>query len=344
MSQYINKKKTSLYLLVLIVITFFIYLTIFKNQDFSKIAEVIASANPIIIICATSLIILFIFCEAFNINLLLNSMNYNISFLNSIKYAITGFFYSSITPSSTGGQPMQLYKMKRDGINLSHGTLVLLVELACFQTVTLILGGISLIWASMTNIQITSFIKFLAVLGFFINILIVISIWISIFSKSFSEKVYGFICFLVNKLFFISEIKKEKIIYSLKSSLKKYNECAEFLKKQPILFLKCLSITTIQVVGLFSIPYVVYLALNEKGTSFISMFIIQSIVYLASSFIPMPGAAGISENNYISLFSKIYPIGVLNSAVLLTRVVNFYLPLIITFIALLGIEIASKKR
>lgn len=325
-----------------IVMTFFIYITLFKGQDFNKIFKVITLANPIILIFAFLLIILFILCEAFNINILLNSMNYKKSLINSIKYAIAGFFYSSITPSSTGGQPMQLYKMKRDGINLYHSTLILLVELACFQTITLIFGFISLIWIKATSMQIPDFIRFLAGIGFSINALILIGIWISIFSKEFLLKIYHIIHFLINKAFFISDTQRKKLCYCAKSNLDKYNECASFFKTQPFLILKCLFITTIQVGAMFSIPYMVYLALNKSPTSYTNMFMMQSIVYSASSFIPLPGASGVSENNYIHLFSKIYPIEVLNSGVIITRCVNFYFPLILSFGILLCIQIVYK--
>lgn len=343
MNQYMNKKKTAIYVILLAILTLFIYTALFKDQDIHKIFDVLISANPSIIIAASLLIILFILCEAFNINLLLKSMRYNTSLFHSIKYAITGFFYSSITPSSTGGQPMQLYKMKKDGINLSHGTLILLVELACFQTVTLIFSGIAIAWMSIPNSQITNVVKFLAYLGFAINTSILIGIWTSIFSKKFLEKIYIIAKFLINKSFFISEIKKKDLSDSVKKNLNKYNQCSEFLKKQPLLFLKCLSITFIQVIGLFSIPYLVYLALNQNSTSFVNMFMMQSIVYSASSFIPLPGASGVSESNYMKIFSKIYSLDVLNSAVLLTRFVNFYFPVILSLGVLLCIQIASKK-
>lgn len=343
MNQYMNKKKAGLYVILLAVLTFFIYTTLFQGQDLHKIFTVVISANPFIITVASLLIVLFVLCEGFNICLLLKSMNYNISLLNAIKYAITGFFYSSITPSATGGQPMQLYKMKKDGINLSHGTLILLVELACFQTVTLIFGGIAIIWISLSHMQITNMVKFLAYLGFFINTLLLIGIWVSIFSKGFLEKIYIIIEFFINKAFFISDIKRKRMCDAVKKNLNKYSQCSEFLKNQPLLFLKCLSITSVQVIGLFSIPYMVYLSLNQSSTSFLNMFMMQSIVYSASSFIPLPGASGVSESNYMRIFSKIYTLDVLNSAVLLTRFINFYFPVILSLGILLIIQMISKK-
>ena len=43
-----------------------------------------------------------------------------------IQYSFIGFFYSGITPSATGGQPVQLYYMNKDGNRGSDSTVVLM--------------------------------------------------------------------------------------------------------------------------------------------------------------------------------------------------------------------------
>ncbi len=57
---------------------------------------------------------------------LLRALNCGVSPFSCIRYSFIGFFYSGITPSATGGQPMQLYYMKKAGIKISDSTVVLM--------------------------------------------------------------------------------------------------------------------------------------------------------------------------------------------------------------------------
>ena len=63
-----------------------------------------------------------------------------------IKYSFIGFFYSGITPSATGGQPMQLYHMKRMGWKISESTVVLMTVAVLYKFVLVVIGLIMLLF------------------------------------------------------------------------------------------------------------------------------------------------------------------------------------------------------
>ena len=52
-----------------------------------------------------------------------------------IKYSFVGFFYSGITPSATGGQPMQLYYMQKEGHKVSDSSVVLMTVAVVYKLV-----------------------------------------------------------------------------------------------------------------------------------------------------------------------------------------------------------------
>lgn len=54
-------------------------------------------------------------------------------FQTGYEICLYRLFFSSITPSATGGQPVQLYVMNKDNIHVAHGTMALLTELTSFQ-------------------------------------------------------------------------------------------------------------------------------------------------------------------------------------------------------------------
>ena len=64
-----------------------------------------------------------------------------------IQYSFIGFFYSGITPSATGGQPVQLYYMNKDGNRISDSTVVLMTVAVVYKFVLVVMGtGILIFW------------------------------------------------------------------------------------------------------------------------------------------------------------------------------------------------------
>ena len=78
------------------------------------------------------LALFFVAAEGSMIYILLHAMEGTSSLWRCIQYSYIGFFYSGITPSATGGQPMQLYYMKKDGNELSKSSIVLMTVALLF--------------------------------------------------------------------------------------------------------------------------------------------------------------------------------------------------------------------
>ncbi|MFR6591063.1 MAG: lysylphosphatidylglycerol synthase domain-containing protein [Gallintestinimicrobium sp.] len=74
------------------------------------------------------------------IRILLGAAGGKSGLLTCIGLFVSRIFYSGITPSATGGQPMQLYEMKRDGNSVSSGTVVLMVTAVCYKLVLVCIG------------------------------------------------------------------------------------------------------------------------------------------------------------------------------------------------------------
>ena len=93
-----------------------------------------------------------------------------LSIREAIKHNIIVQFFNGITPFSTGGQPFQLYELKKEGINLAKGASIELVHFVTYQLALVILGFIVLIINTKVNVfkGDTSFEKFL-IIGFIIT-------------------------------------------------------------------------------------------------------------------------------------------------------------------------------
>ena len=58
------------------------------------------------------------------------------------------FFYSGITPSATGGRPVRLYYMNKDGNKGSDSTIVLMTVAVIYKIVLVVLGVGMLLFAA----------------------------------------------------------------------------------------------------------------------------------------------------------------------------------------------------
>ena len=155
--------RSSILFVGLIAITFFI---LFKDNSIENIMESLKNVNLIYVFLGMVCMFIFICCEGINIRRMLKLFNYDISILKGLKYSFVGFFFSSITPSASGGQPMQVYYMSKDDIKFSHSSLILLIELASFQFVTISIAIISFIINCDFIISLNTGIKVLIFVGY----------------------------------------------------------------------------------------------------------------------------------------------------------------------------------
>lgn len=316
----------------LIALTFYILL---RGQNLSELLGVLRSVRVHWLLLGAACMCVFLLCEAINLRRCLRLFHCRCTLLQAIRYALTGFFFSSITPSASGGQPMQLYAMHRDHISLSHGTLALLTQFSSFQTVTVTFATVGFILQYTRLSQSTGNFLWLFVFGAACNILLLSFTLIALFSKRLSNALIGIICRVLRAL----HIKKAVAIeQQLTNQLTLYQHSAAYLRRNRSTLLRILAVTAVQISAFYSIPYLVYLSLNLPVCSFWMLFSLQAVLYISVSSLPIPGAVGANESAFLVLFRAIFPATALHNAMLLSRSVSFYL-----FVALSGFCVAVSS-
>ena len=89
----------------LIAITFTF---LFSKQDINKIFNIIFSVKLGYIFLGILCMVLYFVIESFNIKNILNILGTKVNFLKMLKYSLIGYFFSGITPATSGGQPMEI--------------------------------------------------------------------------------------------------------------------------------------------------------------------------------------------------------------------------------------------
>ena len=120
------------------------------------------------------ILILYFICQGIYMKYILKSLNVNISLRKGIFYSLVEFFFSGITPSSTGGQPLQLYYMTKDKIPMRKGYITLILNTVFFKLVLVILGIIVLIFNSSYILHSKLIYQIFFVLGFILDLVLII--------------------------------------------------------------------------------------------------------------------------------------------------------------------------
>lgn len=332
-----NKRtiKNLIIFILLIILTFYIIL---KDQDITEIAKVLQSVRLEYVLIAIIGMLIYFFLETVNMGRTLKTLEEKSSFMQNFKYVLIGFFFSSITPAASGGQPMQIYYMHKNGISVANSTLSLLINLCSFQIITISFAMISLFF---NHKYLTTGLVWLFIIGVTLNSIALALLLIGIFSKKLSAWLVK-IAVKILSFFKIRNIedKQEK----LEKELFKYQGSAAYIKQNRVVMLKTILTTFIQILFYYSIPFWVYCAFGFGEYNIIQIISLQAILYATVSGIPLPGAVGVSEGGFLGIFKNVFTTSTLNSAMILNRGISFYLFVLISAILVISQTFAINKE
>lgn len=174
-------KKRILEVTIFLLVMFLTFYTLFSGKNLGEIANAVSKMSVGYLVPAAALAIFFVCAEGYMIWYLLQAMKANrrkegSSLIRCIQYSFIGFFYSGITPSATGGQPVQLYYMSKDGNRGSDSTVVLMTVAVVYKFVLVILGAaILLFWYRPLYSELGKFFL-LYLFGLLLNVILVVVI------------------------------------------------------------------------------------------------------------------------------------------------------------------------
>lgn len=343
MNNTISIQKTGKQIIVFLLFLLMLFFWLLKGKDVGQIIGIAASASFLPLAAGLLMACMFNLAEGLNLRILLRAMGHPVTIAQGMKYAYMGFFFSSITPSSTGGQPMQLYAMKKDNIELSHGSLALLMELTSFQAVIFVFELMAVVFVPILGIKLPLTIKLLAAAGFIMNMVFILFLISVIFSQKMGSRMFRLAEKFIPRLPVVKEDKKREWLEKIEEGLEEFHACALLMKEHKTAIGKICLISAVQIVCWFGVPYMVYLALGQQGHTFLHIFVLQILIYMVSALLPLPGAMGISEFSFIQLFGGIYSGSSMTAAVLLSRGISFYFLLALSGIILLAVYLVPRR-
>lgn len=333
-----NIKKMIRNFIVFILLIFLTLWVILKDQSITEIFEVLNNVKFQYVFVGIICMVMYLLLEGINMRRTLSALGEKISIPQSFKYSLIGFFFSSITPAASGGQPMQIYYMHKDNISVANSTLALLINLTSMQITTISLSIFSLIvnYKFMNRVLIILF-----TVGILLNASALLLLLIGILSKRISRKLIK-IAIGIMKFFKVkNRITKERRILK---ELKKYQASAKYVKNNRRLMIKIFFTTIIQFSFYYCIAYWTYRAFGFNSSNIFELTTMQAVLFATVSGIPSPGAVGVSEGAFIEIFRNIYPTNMIKSVTLLHRGINFYLFVLISGIVVIVNDIKSRRN
>lgn len=333
-----QNKKTIINVSMLITLIIITFLIIFKDYNFTNTINIMLKAKPLYIILAVSAMLTCLLLQSINVKANLALLGNIVTIPKMLKYTFTEFFFSGITPGGSGGQPMEIYYMKKEGIPVTSSTLALLIELCSYHIITMILGIIGLYLNH--DLLINGFI-WIFIVGLVLKMVILTIMIICLFSKRISQILVSLVI-KVLKIFKYSKV--EEVSKNLNESLNIYNDGSNFIKEHKIVFLRSLFIVALRIITYYSVTYFVYLSFGLNTYSYIDIISIQALLLVTVSSIPLPGSVGISENVFLNINEKIFTMQYLPSGLLLCRGISFYLFMFIALIIVIINIVYLKKK
>ncbi len=330
------KHKNLKYILSLVFLGALIAVTIIvlaTRYNLGEVFEVIGTVDYTFLVLGVSMILLYIFFQGVATKLLFKTINRSVGLWPNVEYAAIDYYFSIITPSATGGQPMVMYYMKKDGISVAESPIILLMNTALYKIVLMLLSLIALI---MYPNYVTSkpLLLGLFIFGFAFNFIIVFLCFLATFRRKSVQKLGELIIKLLHKMHIVKNYDLIMCLFNKK--MDEYEQAANLIKQNKLKYFGAFMANLLQRVSFFMVSYFVYLSFCKPypeiaNFNFFNLMSIQIIIAISVDSLPFPGGVGISEILFIYLYEFIYGTEALVlSAVMVTRALNFYIPLLIT--------------
>lgn len=329
-------KKICGKIILLVLISFLILFLVLKD-NYYEIIEILKKSNIIYIILGFIVVLIGDLFKSLSItNIIKEDKDYKLK--KGFLLTLQTNFFNGITPFCLGGQPYQIYSLKKnEKINYEDGIKIVFKDFYAYQMSLVIISSICLLINRLLNIVVfNNVIKTLIFFGYLLNLIIALFLIYLPYSKDDGKKIIKLIIKILHKFKLIKN--QDNMSTKFNNSVVEFKENIKDTLKNKILIIKCISFNLIKIL---SIGITTYLCFKGVG---LSVSILESIIFTIitmtmASFIPIPGSSGGMEYGFITLFSSVAVSAKINATLLIWRTLTYYVLVIIG-----GFLFAVKNR
>lgn len=336
-----TKKKVIGNIALLVVVFGLTIYGLFHGEDMGALLEAVREADVRWLIPAAGLVVFFIWGESIIIWYMMRTFGIHLKKGICFLFSSVGFFFSCITPSASGGQPMQIYYMKKEKIPIPVSTVILMIVTITYKFVLVVIGlGVLFFGRGFTQHYLKEILP-VFYLGVLLNVFCVSFMSILVFHPHFARVILLTGLEWLEKLHLMKHREQRK--KKLEESMLVYRQTAAYLRKHTKVIIRVILITFIQRMALFAVTWMVYRAFGLSGTSMWDVIFLQAVISVSVDMLPLPGGMGISETLFLSIFAGVFQALTL-PALVISRGLAYYSQIIISALFTLVAQIHYMHR
>ena len=313
-----SKKSTVKYVLnislVLIATSLAIFFAI--KDDAREIWRTLITADVKFILIVIGMMVGCILVRSFLYFCFAHLFTRKYHFHQAIAVDQIGQFYNAITPGASGGQIMQAYTYKKQGVPVSGAVSILAMYSIVYQVILITFGTISFVvkydfitklgsiptTIKVNEVPINLPIWPLTIFGFILNVGVIGIVFLMGYWHGFHNFVMGPVVSFLGKIKLVKN--PDKMRENLRIQVENFK--IEFRRLSTnIPFLLLVIACFVAYMNLkFCIPYFVGKALGNQSdaASFLDCIYLSNYHQMITGLIPIPGSAGVSEFVFYNLF------------------------------------------
>jgi len=339
MAKSTNGIKNNTFSLLLALFSFvFLIVYLIKVDGVNDVVTVLKTAHMGWLAAAVLCMVVYWLLDALVLHISVRMVDPSHKFRFSLRLTMIGQYFNNVTPFASGGQPAQAFFMIRRGSPVGKTMTALLTKFIVYQ-ITLTLYCLATLILKFSYFMSEVKVLMVAVIvGFAAHTAVTLMLVGVAFFKNATEKIALLgIRFLARiRILKNPEAKAETVL----AELENFHVQFQVMRKHKSEILKMCLITIVQLTVYFLIGNVIYKSFHLTGTDSLTLLASQAFVLMIATFVPIPGALGAADGSFAVFFSLFFPKNLVSFALVLWRLLTFYLPIVIGLIATL----IEKKR
>ncbi len=310
-------------------------------SGFKQIWSALTTCSPLYLAVIAGIMFLTYCLEALVMVVFCRLYTRHYYFHQGLANSMIGAFYNDVTPGASGGQLMQVYTLKKQGIEVSNAASIMVMWFIIYQMALISFDVIAIAFEWNQIISIGSFkipnvdlfgwdgtvtILPLIIAGFALNLGIILILFLMSYSHHFHNFIMHYAVGFLGKIRILKNPDKTR--ENLRVQVENFKiELRRLQANIPVTIFIYICLMIVLILR-FSIPYFSGLALGAFGPNegfdikmFFDCTFRSAFHQMITGLMPLPGSAGVSEIFFNIMFSGYYveTQAVINGSLVITR-------------------------
>lgn len=306
------------------------------DPQIAQLNDVLKAISPYWFLAAVGCMLAYYFFDSLMYLLACRYMQIPQRLGEGLLTTMVGFFYSALTPFSSGGQPMQVLQMRRRGVPVGAATSVLILKFLAWQLAVTLLGVLGFLFLGGELLQGRVSVLVMYIVGFCLFLGSVVLAGLAFFRPDWIHRIGERILnFLTRKRFLRKPERIRNVHVTWSRTIREYGDAMHFALEHKLGMLLIFLVAALEALAYMAITYFIYRGLGFDTYGLWHIVLLQGLLYISVSFVPLPGASIASEGGFYLVFSKLFTDGARFPAVLLWRLLTYYSALLLGLVAVI---------